>query len=146
MKDREWWSPREIKFTRHQVLWILEYAGTLMEGRWPADPTPSGYIDLSTIRKKGSKEAYFIRPIEVIAEIETRLEKCGIDGLILEAIECWGKSEESLAKYFKMPVWSIRKRRKNALGYVASGPVRRWHDKRKRKSESYQEFKERKRK
>lgn len=71
------------------------------------------------------------------------------DGLILEAIECWGKSLESLAKYFRVEVWSIRKRRSRALGYVASGPDRRWHNthnkdgKLKREAQTYQEFKRR---
>jgi len=71
-------------------------------------------------------------------------EKCGQDGLILEAIEAWGKSEESMAKYLKMPVWSVHKRAKQALSYVASGPARRWHHTPKRKGEDYQAFKKRK--
>lgn len=143
MTEKEWWSPGELRFTVRQVLWILENAGSLREGHWPPDPAPSGYIDMSAIRKKGGKGAHFIRPIEIIAEIEIRLEKCGVDGLILEAIECWGKSEESMARYFGMPVWSVWKRRKKALGYVASGPGRRWLDSKKRKAESYQDYKRR---
>lgn len=139
-----WYSYREIRFTRYQVLWILEYAALLREGRWPVDPIPSGYLDLPIIRKKGGKEGYFIKPVETIAEIEARLERCGTDGLILEAMESWGKTEESLANYFKMPVWSIRKRARRALAYVASGPARRWHTTKKRSGETYQQFKKRK--
>lgn len=144
MTDNEWWSPREIKFTRRQVLWILEHAETLRGGRWPADPVTSGYVDLPVIKKKGGKEAHFIKPIEVIAEVETRLEKAGLDGLILEAIECWDKSVASLASYFKQEEPTIWRRRSRALGYVASGPSRRWHNTKKRKGETYQEFKLRK--
>lgn len=141
---KDWYSPGEIKFTRVQILWILEHAGTLREGRWPNDPIPSGYVDLPTIRKKGGKEAYFIKPIEIIAEVESRLEKCGLDGLILEAIECWDKTIASMASYLRMQDYTIRKKRKTALGYVASGPARRWHDISKRKGETYAEFKHRK--
>jgi len=143
MMENEWFSPGEIKFTRRQILWILENAATLSLGCWPVDPAPSGYMDLSTIRKKGGKEGYFVKPIEIIAEVEQRLEKCGLDGLILEAVECWGKSFTSMASYLKMPEWSIKVRRNNALTYAASGPARRWHNVKKRKSETYHEFKRR---
>lgn len=139
MNDREWWSYREIRFTKQQVLWILKHADLLRDGCWPPEPAPSGYTDLLRIRKKGS-EAYFAKPIEIIAEIEIRLEKCGLDGLILEAIECWEKTEESLSKQLNMPQWSIRKRRKGALAYVASGPDMRWHTTKKRKGKTYKEF------
>jgi len=108
----------------------------LMGGHWP--PEISNYLDIHT-RKPGSK-ASFVTPIEYAAEIETRLEKCGKDGLILEAIECWGKSDDSMGKYLGVPVWSVRKRAKNALAYVSSGVDRRWHDTTKRKGESYREF------
>ena len=138
--NNSWFSYREIVFTKWQVLWILKHATLLREGYWPKEPVTSGYTELPSIRKKGGKEGYFIKPIETIAEIETRLEKCGIDGLILEAIECWGKTDESLSKYLGMPVWSILKRAKNALRYIASGPARRWHTTPKRKAQTYREF------
>jgi len=64
------------------------------------------------------------------AEVEYRLEKCGLDGLLLEAIEGWGKSEQSLAKYLGIPTWSVRKRAKNALRYISG-----WG----RKKQSYKE-------
>jgi len=139
---KDFYSPRGIHFTRQQARWVIQNLGCLLNGYWP--PEASNYIDI-TGKKTGRKRAPFITPIEYAAEIEIRLEKCGIDGLILEAIECWGKSTASLASYFKMPEWSIRKRRKTALGYVASGPSRRWHNTKKRKGESYQDFKRRKR-
>lgn len=69
--------------------------------------------------------------MNIAIEIEARLEKCGLDGLVLLAIECWGESEASMANYFRMPEWSIRKRAKNALRYISG-----W----KRKKQSYKEF------
>lgn len=140
MKD--FYAPGEIWFSNQQVLWLIQNLGTLHEGYWP--PEASSYIDIPS---KGSKhKAYFETPIEYAAEIQKRLEKCGLDGLILEAIECWDKSVESLAAYLRKPEWSIWKRRKNALGYVASGPVRRWHNTEKRRAETYDEFKKRRKK
>lgn len=142
--DREWYSPGEIRFTHQTALWLVQNLGSLRNGYWP--PEASNYIDLSTGKKSGKHKAPFETPIDYAVEIQLRMEKCGIDGLILEAIECWGKSEESLANYIKMPVWSIAKRKKRALAYVASGPNFRWHNTSKRKGETYQEFKKRKRK
>ncbi len=137
----EFYSPVQCRFTIKTVLWLLQNLACLTAGQWPSDA--SNYIDIPG--KKTNNKAYYQTPIEFAIEIEERLEKCGIDGLILEAIECWGKTDESLARYFRMPLWSVRKRRKLALGYVSSGPARRWHDTKKRKGENYQEFKERKR-
>ena len=91
-----------------------------------------------------STKAPFETAADYYIEITSRLERCGTDGLILEALESWGKSPSSLTSYFGMPEWSIRKRRKSALGYVASGPARRWHNTKKRKAEEYKDFKRRK--
>ena len=137
----EWYAPGSIRFTKRQTLWLIWHLGTLQEGKWP--PEASNYVDIY-VRHSSSKAA-FVTPIEYAAEILTRLEECGRDGLILLAMECWGMSAESLAKYFKMPEWSIMKRRKAALGYVSSGVDRRWHDTVKRKGKTYAEFLKRRR-
>ena len=137
----DWFSPGKIRFTRHEVLFLIRNLPTLREGYWIKEG--SSYIDIPIGKRSISNKAPFTTPIEYASEISKRLEHCGLDGLILLAIECWDLSEDSLSEYFNMPGWSIRKRAKNALGYVASGPARRWHDIPKRKGESYQEFKER---
>lgn len=140
---KDWYSPGEIRFTVQQALWLVRSLGNLRGGNWP--PDASNYIDIPGSKSRRNR-APFVTPIEYAAEIEARLEKCGLDGLILEAIECWDKSTESMANYLRMPEWSIRKRRKTALGYVASGPARRWHNTKKRKGETYQDFKKRRKK
>lgn len=137
MQDDTWFAPGEIHFTHITTLWLIANLGCLRAGTWPHEA--SNYIDLPGCKKKGGK-AYFQTPEEYAAEIEERLEYTGIDGLILEAIEGWGKTDDSLARYFRMPLWSIRKRCRNALRYVASGNNRRWHDTYKRKGEEYLEF------
>lgn len=139
---KDWYPPREIWFTRATALWLIQNLGSLRAGSWP--PEASNYIDIPG--KKGvSGRAPFATPIEYAAEIETRLEKCGRDGLILLAIECWGLSEESLAKFLGLQVWSIRWKAERALRYVASGQNQRWHDTKKRGKISYQEWIEGKR-
>jgi len=137
MTGKDFYSPGEVRFTVRQTIWLIQNLGSLREGCWPPD-----YLNIM-VRGKGPRKAPFETPIWYAVEIQVRMERCGIDGLILEAIECWGKSVESLAGYFRMPEWSIRKRRKTALGYVASGPARRWLTARKRTPESYGDYKRR---
>lgn len=135
---KDWYAPREIHFGRMAALWLIQNLGSLRSGHWPVEE--SSYVDIAKILKKGGYKAPFETPIEYAVEIMRRLERCGVDGLILLAIECWGESEISMAKYLKMPEWSIRKRARRALAYVASGPAARWHDTRKRKGQTYREF------
>lgn len=138
---KDWYSPGEIRFTVRQTLWLLHNLGTLGSGHWP--PEATNYVDIGG-RKGGSNRAPFQTAAEYYAEITDRLERCGQDGLILEALESWGKSIESLTKYFNLEDYTIRRKRKTALGYVASGPARRWHTTKKRKAETYDDFKKRK--
>lgn len=112
-----WYSPREIYFNRAQVLWLIKNLPALRAGTWPAEA--SSYIDIPLGKRTGRHKAYFETPAEFAAEIETRLERAGIDGLILEAIECWEKSIPSLAAYLRMPDWVIARRRRKALAFVA---------------------------
>jgi len=141
LTDKDFYSPGEIRFKVREALWLIQNLESLQAGHWPTDS--SNYVDIIGRTNRASKAPYETAA-EFYAEITDRLEKCGQDGLILEAIEAWGKSEESMAKYLKMPIWSVHKRAKQALSYVASGPARRWHHTPKRKGEDYQAFKKRK--
>ena len=131
-------APSEISFSKKTALWLIQNLQQLRSGLWPRDSS-THKDELSQHGKH--KQAPFITSIDYAAEIQVRLEKCGIDGLILEAIEGWGKSEESIASYFNMPLWSIYKRKNKALRYIASGSARRWLNTDKRRGITYQEFK-----
>jgi len=135
--DKEHYNPAEIHFTKDSVLWVLQNLPLLRSGNWP--PDASNYIDIPLGKLTGHKAPFEI-PIQCACEIELRLERCGVDGLILEAIECWGKTEESLCSYFNFPLWSVRKRWKGALAYISSGNNVRWHTTSKRKGLTYKEF------
>lgn len=136
---KDWYSPGEIHFTQQQAIWLIQNLDTLRNGQWPQEV--SSYIDIQDGGRSASRRAPFATPVEYAAEIESRMERAGIDGLILLAMECWEESEESLSNYLKIPVWRIRKKSKMALRYIASGPVRRWLGTGKRSGKSYKEFK-----
>ena len=77
-----WYSPREIFFTREQMLWLLEHLPELETGNWPVNPQGSGYVDLP-LKKSGRQQAYFETPCQFAAEVSWRLDKTGEDGKIL---------------------------------------------------------------
>lgn len=134
---KSWYSPREIKFSREQVLWLIRNLPALKEGYWP--PEASSYIDIPIGKRTASRKAPFETPTEYAAEIEARLERAGIDGLILEAIECWDKSEQSLASYLRLPVDVISRRADTALGYISGWrrKVSYWHFRHHKISDSH---------
>lgn len=114
-------SPKVIGFTRRQCLWLIWHLPELQNGDWPVDAaTYDLYIGKVTVKSK----AYFTTPVEYAAEIESRLERAGLDGLVLLCIECFDMSRASLAAYFRVSEWVMTRRRKRALTFV-SGWVRK---------------------
>jgi len=113
---KDWYSPREIRFTRVQCLWLIRNLPTLRAGYWPTEA--SNYISIPG-KKSGKHRAYFETPVEYAVEIQSRLERAGLDGLILLAIEGWDMTVASLAAYLRCQEWTILRRRKRALRYVS---------------------------
>ena len=70
-EGKEYFSHGEIVFCRYQVLWIIEHRDTLKTGEWVATPE---HID--KVQRSRSKEAPFIKAINTIGEVESRLDKC----------------------------------------------------------------------
>lgn len=83
-RGKEWYHYGEIRFCLYQILWIIEIAGTVGFYSWPPNPEGSGYID-PMIKTGYASEAYFVKPVVVLAEVETRLKRCGTDGKLLKA-------------------------------------------------------------
>ena len=70
----------EIRWCPQQVIWILQFKETLMEGRWPQDPYGA---DNNTGSRTIKTEASFVKPGLVIAELEERLKRCGTQAELL---------------------------------------------------------------
>ena len=81
----EWYNYGEFNFKRDQILWALRNAELFRSGKWPPQNIESGYTD-SSIRRKGVKrEPAFVKPEIIIAEIDWRIERTGVDGKLLLA-------------------------------------------------------------
>ena len=112
----DWYSPSSIKFSRPEILWVLEHIELIEKGIWPPDFKITGY----TGRKRGRRfgPAYFEVPVTISAEVNRRLAVTGEDGKILfwqvkagittfEYLE----SEAQCALNY-MSLWDFRKRPK----------------------------------
>jgi len=69
----------DIRYCPYQVLWILENAESFLSSIWPGDE--SG--DTDNIRVGYGHEAYFVKCMIVIGEVEYRMRTTGKDGEIL---------------------------------------------------------------
>jgi len=130
---KDWYAPSEISFHRKHMLFLLKHLILLREGVYPPDPYHSGYTDepISKKKKRIRRTPSFATPALYTAEVEIRLERAGIDGLILEAIEAWGKSPASISAHLRIPEGLVKKKRDTALRYVSG-----W----RRKKRTYKQF------
>lgn len=112
-EQRDWYSPAEIRFTRYEVIWIIEH----LEGAdtWPPDFKVSGYSG----KTKGgiNKRAYFDNVKVIYAEVARRLKLTKTDGKLLKAQVQGGITEyEELEPEAQMALnyislWDFRKRK-----------------------------------
>jgi len=80
-----WYEPREIIFSREQMLWLISWLLVLIEGNWPPNPQGSGYTEAPNVQHSRSRHAYFETPCQIAAEVEWRLKRTGIEGKLLVA-------------------------------------------------------------
>lgn len=81
---KPWYSYLDLRFCPHQVIWVIENSATLLAGKWPPNPEGSGYIDPG-IKTGYKSEAYYVKPVGILAEVEYRLKRCGVYGKLLRA-------------------------------------------------------------
>ena len=91
----EWYSLRQIRFSKRQMRWLILNLGELREGRWPKNPysADSGYTEAGVGRKnKRYKEPAQNRVLEMAAEVECRLE------LIMDYISGWERPRRKIKR------------------------------------------------
>ena len=111
---QDWYSPSEIKFSRHQVIWIIEHLESLSAGIYPPEHKITGY----TGKRKGGypSRAYFETPCQLSAEVSRRLKATKTDGKLLKAqIQSGVTDYELLEPEAQMALnyislWDFRKR------------------------------------
>lgn len=134
-----WYNYSEIRYTREQVLFLLQNGSLLRAGFWPVKPDDSGYTG-SMHGKQFKSEGNFIKATTIIAELDTRITKCGDDGLALEFAVCLSDGDDvylmqRVADYQHRSYEDVKQGIKSALLYCCGW--RRKRDSFKRYCEKY---------
>ena len=123
----ESYEPRDIYFCCHQIKWIIENLSLLHEFIWPG-----GYGTDIPRRKQPSGKGYFETPCDYAAEIERRLENCGLDGLMLYLHFAYDWTEVDIARYYRLSTEDVKFRIEAVLWHISgwnyrARAYRRWN-------------------
>jgi hypothetical protein len=104
-----------VNFTFNQVKYVLYRYNTFREGTWP-DPKPSEKL----CSKARFLRAGFEGACEVAAEIAIRVRRCGLDGMLVEAVfmrEDSPRRESEIARQYHLEVWDVHRRINRVCAY-----------------------------
>lgn len=73
----DYYSPRDITFTREQMIWLIEHLDLLELGDWPPEGRETGYTGS---QKSHSHKAPFETAAQIYVEVSYRLDRTGNDG------------------------------------------------------------------
>ena len=80
----EWYSPVSIRFTREQMIWLIENLELLEEGIFPCDPKDTGYTETPNVQTSRSHRARFETPAQYCAEVTARMYPKDKNGKIID--------------------------------------------------------------
>src|SRR3990167_5570911 len=81
-----YYSYPDISFCRHQMLWLIDNLAGLRAGISPPNPEPTGYLNAgSSLPASVRAHAKFETPVQLAAEVDSRLDRTGKDGIFLVA-------------------------------------------------------------
>jgi len=127
---KDWWHYGEIRFCVYQVIFILRHAETLRAGHWPQDPDSSS--DNNPGGRNIKTEATFARPVLILAEVESRLERTGIHGeLLLAQIEA-GREYSTISGNARAALMYVKGLGRKRMSFNA------WKKQRKHRQNDYQ--------
>lgn len=109
-----WFAPKDILFTRDQIIWLFEHLPSIREGNWP--PQPSSYTE-PKVQKSRSRHAPFETPVAIAAELLIRLENAGQDGVMCKLEFIYGESRGSIARHWHISEYDVGRRINRALNY-----------------------------
>jgi len=117
-------EPGALRYDIEDMEFLLPWLPELREGAYPSEPA-GGYTESKT--PGGSTHAYYETACQVAAELDDRLARTGLDRYIVEDFYCLRLSDADIARKLSLPDREeVRRRRLNALTYIASGRCRRW--------------------
>ena len=134
--SEDWYAPNVVWQFRHEhICWLLEHLPLLKAGYYPPDPASA----ISPGGRQFHAGASFETARGIYVELIERLERCGLDGLLLVVKEGLGLDDYELGDFLKQPGGKIRKRTNTAMRYI-SGRNRKWTKRGKWDPITYHEF------
>ena len=122
----EWFNYAEIRFCVWQIIWIIRNALTLRTGHWPKDPDNSS----DNLGQRSIKtEASFVKPILILAEVESRLGRTGIHGKLLVAQIEAGIEFNNLDREARDALFYVMGWRQKRESFSAWKKARKYHQK-----------------
>ena len=125
---KDWYSPGGIKYTKAQVRWLIPQLPLLRGGSYPRNPKETGYEDSVSLQQI-KDSANFEVPAGIAAELDIRIQRAGVDGLMLEFLYAFEPDDEyyvveHMAQCLNLHRKEVEQRIRNAL-YFVSGPDRK---------------------
>lgn len=123
MKEKDWYSPHSIRFSKSQVKWLIPLLPMLRNGEYPPNPTVTGYVEQSG-KPQFRPGARFETPAGLAAELDIRIQRAGLDGLLLELLYSGDPDDElfiiqHIALALGEDIERVEKRLKQALTYIS---------------------------
>lgn len=78
----EHYSPRDIFFTREQMIWLIEWLSELEKGNWPPYPRDTGYTEMT--QSSHSHRAPFETAAQFFCEVTARMFPTDENGKIID--------------------------------------------------------------
>ena len=122
---KPWYHYGAIRRCIYQVVWIREHSEILRVGTWPSDPDGAGYID-PEIKTGYKSEAYFEKPVGILAEVEYRLNRTGVSGKLLRAEVL---AEVELSEEARDALMYCKGRRRKDMSFMAWKTQRNYYQK-----------------
>jgi len=123
---KEWFHFGEIRWCPYQCIWIISNAATLRAGRWPQDPDRT---DTNPGQRSIKAEASFTRPILILAELESRLKRAGIQGKLLVAQVEAGREFDDLDRDARDALMYVKGFRRKKITFNEWKKARRYYQK-----------------
>ena len=134
---KDWYSPGSVQaFTKPMIKYLIPLLPIIRAGTYPPNPKDTGYTDQGIQGRQFKAGAQFEVPAGIAAELDIRIQRAGLDGLLLELMYTIEPADElfflqHIAQALGTDIWDIEKRIKNALSYCSGS---------KRKGRTYKQF------
>ncbi len=124
MIDPEYYSPHTIRYTKAQVKWLISIFPLLRSGSYPPSGKETGYLEYKVLVKRGNPQAKFVRAAQIAAELDLRIQRAGLDGLLLELLYSSSPDDElfiiqHIAMALGEDIERVARRIRNALQYCS---------------------------